>query len=240
MERVKRAYHMTPERGDNALVKDSGGHPQSTRWPWPRRVYAAALAGLERSFHLKVFLIHSRPLGGGQNAPENTDSAYSFREITEPELLRFADDPTLELTHDFVRNAAKRGDICFGVLHGGQLVAHRWYAFSGTTPCDDGLCIRYAYSGRAYGYKMFTHPLHRGKRLQLHSMTYADPLLLSRGYTHAISYVAPHNFASLRAQSRLHDVTLVGVIGSVRVFGRHLSVGSPGVIRNRISIGTQT
>jgi len=210
--------------------------PVPPRWPLHIRIYRAALARLERWFGLKLVVIYRRPLLADHGTTMRIDETYSFRELTEQDLLRFSDDPALGLSRDFIHNALKSGDVSFGVLHADRLVSYRWYAFSGTTPCEHGLSMRYAYPGRTFGYKAFTDPSYRGKRLQDYCMQHADPILLRRGCTHTIGYIALYNLPSLRVVSRARDTKFLGIIAYTTVLRRNLAVATPAVRRNRISM----
>ena len=205
------------------------------RRPLHSRLYRAGLRRLERWFGISIFFVHRRTLAAG-SVPADVRRDYEFREVAEHELLDFASDSTLDLPRDGIRAAAKRGDIFFGVLHGGRLVGYRWYSLFGSAPCEKEMTIRYAHPERAYGYRTFTHPEHRGKRLHLHSISESDKFLLSRGYTHTVGYIAAHNLSSLRSNARLQGVQRIGYIILWRFFGRYMFLHSPGAIRHHVAM----
>jgi hypothetical protein len=204
------------------------------RRPLHLRIYRAFLRRLERWFGISIFFVHRRPLGFTSAVPADVHRDYEFREVAERELLDFASDESLELPRDGVRAAAQRGDVFFGVLHAGRLIGYRWYSLCGTAPCEKGMTIRYAHPDRAYGYRTFTHPAHRGRRLHLYSVTESDAFLLSRGYNHTVGYIAAHNLSSLRFNTRLRGVQRVGFIVLWRIFGRYFFLHSPGAIRHHM------
>ena len=100
------------------------------------------------------------------------------------------------------------------------------------------MAIRYASPGRAYGYRTFTHPAHRGKHLHSYSTARSDAELANRGCTHTIGYIAAYNLASLRANSRLAGAERVGTIVALRVLGRPLVLRSRGAVRQGVSLIT--
>ena len=205
----------------------------------PRRVYAAAVGRLARWIGLKLFLIYLRPLGAGRENPEGLSIEYVFRELDVRDLERLADDPQMQLDPGFLREAAQRGDLCFAILYRDRLVASRWYSFRESAPCEDGLHIHFAAPGRIYGYKMFTHPEHRGKRLHLLTMQLSDAALMRRGHTQVAGYIETHNFSSLRGYSRMQDAACVGFAVSIKLFGWRVAVNSAGARRNGIRILTR-
>ena len=71
---------------------------------------------------------------------------------------------SLGMSHEFVESAVKRGDLCIGYVEKGCLVSYLWIGVS-STPMEAGLWVRFG-NGHSYGYKSFTLPTHRGKRLQ--------------------------------------------------------------------------
>ncbi len=161
---------------------------------------------------------------------------YTVASVTAADLLDIATDPAFQLSAERVRAAQRDGDLFFGVLYRGHLVAFRWYALSGVTPMEDDLIIRYANPGRAYGYRTFTHPDHRGKNLHAYSTQRSDAELRARRYTHVIGYIDATNFASLRANSRLAGTRRIGMIVSLRILGRRVILHSPGAARHAVSM----
>lgn len=209
------------------------------RWTLAQRIRAAVLGRLARWAGLKIFYVYVRPVMRAQPLAGALAPGYTFQRMSESELVTFADDEALQMPRDFVRQAMARGDVCFGVLREGRLVAYRWYGLSGSTPAELGLHFHYATSGRAYGYKAFTLPEHRGRRLHLQTVKDTDAFLLARGVTHVAGYIETHNFASLRNNSRLEAAQTVGVVVTFGFFGRRLVFNSRGVLREGLSITTR-
>ena len=207
---------------------------QPSRWRTRERIYGGLLRRLGRWINFHVFLVFRReltPPGTKTTIPKG----FTFRALTPDDLLTAARDPALQLSRERVLIAHQQGDLFFGAFHRDRLVAYRWYALSGATPIDDNLVIHYAHEGRGYGYRAFTHPVYRGKRLHLCSTQLSDIELRARGCTHTVGYIAAENFASLRSNSRLAGSRRIGVIVALRVGSLRLILRSLGVARHGIT-----
>jgi hypothetical protein len=196
-----------------------------------RALYGLALDALEKAIDLHVFLVNRSPHGASQEVPVEIAQAFEFRALTPEEARRFARDPKIEMTPVLVEEGFARGDYCFGVLRGDDLVAYDWRGMGRPVPLSDDLDVHYAYPGQVYGYAMFTRPEFRGLRLQFYNVHRADARLLADGHTHTIGYVALQNFASIRNLSRLKGQVFVGLAGYFRIWGRHVTFRSPGARR---------
>ncbi len=161
-------------------------HPSAaSRLSLWRRGYAALLRRLGRWFDLRLVWIFRRTITPPKVEPR-AEPGYSFRKVTAAELIEAAADPALELSRERIKDAAARGDLLFGVFHRNRVIAYRWYSLSGSTPCWEGMEIGYEHPQRAYGYRTFTHPAHRGKRLHAYSLAQSDiALAASRLHTYA-------------------------------------------------------
>lgn len=215
--------------GENYRVS-VGAIPASTGYPnlpLSQRLFSAVLQRLGSWCGIKLLLIYQRPLIVSQKIRAQDLELYSFREISALELAIFSQDSSLRLAKNFVDKAKERGDVCVGVFDGDQLVAYRWYALSGFAPCEDNLRVRNSDPCHVYGYKMYTEPGHRGRRLQLSSMIYGDARMIERGFTHATYYVAAHNISSRRGLSRIQDKKFVGIVGNVKLLGHNFVLNVP-------------
>ena len=211
-------------------------HPNAaSRLSLTQRAYAALLRRLERWLDLRLVWIFRRTIAPPKAEPR-AEAGYSFRELAAAELLEAAADPALELSQERIKDAAARGDLFFGVFHQHRVIAYRWYSLSGSTPCWERMDIRYEHPHRAYGYRTFTHPAHRGKHLHAYTTAKSDSALIARGCTHTIGYIDATNFVSLRAYSHLSGGRRIGGILSLRAFGRHWVIRSPGAIRHAVTI----
>jgi hypothetical protein len=187
---------------------------------------------LGKTLQLNVLHVYRRPLDVESSIPEALARRYEFRELGGEEVMSFALDPVLNMSRRFVGEALLRGDRCFGVLAGGDLVAYHWQSLFGYAPCNHGVGVTFDWSKQTYQYKMFTVPEHRGRRLQRHSQAQADRTMRASGYAYTILYADSHNVASLRALSRVPMQRRVGTAVSMRLFGRHWTLHSPALARH--------
>ena len=165
---------------------------------------------------VEFFHIFRRELSPGQDIPDDVHNEYQFCRLDVSELITAAGEPKLELQPEKIRAAADRGDLFFGVYSGKELVAYRWYGVDRPVPCENGLLLEFSAPGRAYGYRTFTRPDYRGRRLHLHSTRDADTRLAKLGVVHAVGYISARNLPSLRSNARLPGVDRVGLITVLR------------------------
>ena len=67
-----------------------------------------------------------------------------------------------------------------------------------------------------YGYKSFTLPDWRGRRIQSQLARSADPWYIARGYTHAIGFIESDNYASLHSNRKHGNRTVGWAVRDVR------------------------
>jgi len=154
-----------------------------------------------------------------------------FLKVPEPYAAEFlipAADADADLPERFLREAAVRGDACYGIRHGDVLAAYGWYA-RGPTPVSDELTLHFS-RDYVYMYKGFTDPHHRGHRLHAIGMTRALAHYRNLGYRGIVSYVESTNFDSLKSCFRM-GYTVFGSVYMVKIFGRWLAFSSPGCWR---------
>ncbi len=130
-----------------------------------------------------------------------TKPQYSCRFLTNAELQRYSQDPSLQLDQEFLRLATSKGDRCFAILDGETLASYGWYSTKPTV-VDDELSLRF-HPDYAYMYKGFTHPNYRGQRLHAVGMGMALNAYLAAGSKGIVSYVEALNLASLKSCYRL-------------------------------------
>ena len=204
----------------DALRKDIG------RWGIARAMYARVMPRLEALLSFRIFVIHTRVLN--TDAPLDTlPAGCSIGLIGQQELLAFADDADLDLSSAFVMSACARGDLCFGYVERGKLVAYVWVGV-GRTPAEAGLWVEFA-TGDAYSYAAFTRSSHRGRRLQQRLANCSDRWLTAHGHFHNIDYIQTHNIASIIADKG-HGNHAIGYAGHLRWFGRTYCFHSSGVV----------
>jgi hypothetical protein len=126
---------------------------------------------------------------------------------------------------DFIDRALGRGDECFGIFDGQQLVSFGWYSNQPTQISDTlTLCFDRAWM---YMYKGYTLRSHRGRRLHGIGMSLALHAYTQRGARGLISYVRSTNFQSLRSTERM-GYEIFGEIYIAEPIGRALIWATPG------------
>jgi hypothetical protein len=154
------------------------------------------------------------------------------RVMTADDLQRAQASSPEHFQPDFVAAAAARGDRCVGAFDGDRVVSYFWMSFT-TAPVGAGLWVRIRPPFR-YGYKSFTDPGYRGRKLLDSVALPGDEHCRAQGYTHNISYIETHNMASVTSSLRRGTV-FVGYAGWLNVFGRAWPFRSPGARRHGFS-----
>jgi hypothetical protein len=197
------------------------------RWGWMRSLCIRVTIRLQRYTGLHIYRVGVRTLVRHPPAYE-LPSGITLRVAQPEELMKAADDPQLDLTPDFIRGALARGDVAFGAFDGECLIGYSWRTFT-AFPHSDGVWARV---DRPYffGYKAFTRPSFRGKRIHAAVALFSDSYLLERGYLAEVGLIDIANFASLRLARYLHR-RRIGYAGYVKWFGRVLPFRTPAVKR---------
>ncbi len=194
------------------------------RWGWTKSLYVRVIRRAEKYLGFRLFVVHTRPLD--PNAPANpVPSGCVVRALGVQELIQFARDPRLGMTADSIRAATGRGDICFGYLEHGVLVAYAWIATK-ATPAEAGLWVRFA-AAHSYAYKALTVPSHRGRHLQEHVVHLMDRWQTSHGCRYNIDYIHTTNLPSIAADRRYGNRP-VGYAGYLKWRGRMIPFRSRG------------
>ena len=197
-----------------------------SKWGFRRTLWAAVMRRL--SPWLIFCQVRMRPI---QHASEHLSASAEFttRIATEDDLAQACSEMSDQLSQDFVDAAFMRGDICCAVFKGPRMVCFQWSSFA-TAPVAQGLWVEFNKRYR-YGYKTFTRPEYRGRRLSGMVNRFDDAQCNARGCTHTISYVETHNYASLAFGERLGNQR-VGYAGYVRLFNRTYPFRTTGVKRH--------
>ena len=195
------------------------------RWGLARSLFQRLMAANESWLNISYAM--ERDLRKS-TSPPTVDPRFSFRLLTQEELALACEDPRIEISAEFLRAALDRGDLCIGAFDGERLVAYTWRSFKETSHADD-LFLSFEKPHR-YGYKAFTLPEYRGLRLQECITPVSDQFCIDRGYTHGISFIQTHNYASLTMSLRVGSVP-VGLLGYLRIFGRVFTFRSAGARR---------
>jgi hypothetical protein len=130
-----------------------------------------------------------------------------------------------ELDVQFLAEAERRGDRCYGMFAGDALAGYGWYAGQ-PTPIDAHFVLHFdpAYT---YMFKGYTAPDHRGKRLHAVGMCQALRAFGAAGRKGLVSYVRSNNFASLKSTARM-GYRQFGDVYLLHAAGRSFSYASPG------------
>lgn len=195
------------------------------RWGLTKTLYMRVMWRLEKYLGFRLFVVHSRVLNA--NAPEvDVPDGSSARMLERDELVAFSRDPSLGFSESFVAQAYARGDVCFGYLDGGTLVAYTWIGTQ-PMPTAPGLWVRFG-DGYSYSYKALTLPSHRGRHLQECLVHRSERWRMAQGSRYNIGYIDTTNFASIVADRRYGN-RAVGYAGYCSWFGRAIPFRSPGV-----------
>jgi len=154
-----------------------------------------------------------------------TSARYDCKFLNEDELFELAKDRESELPRDFLLEALRNGDQCFGIMDGDKLASYGWYSNEPTNISDD---LRFHFDKRCiYMYRGFTRPGYRGQHLHAIGMTMALNHYLNSGSKGLVSYVEDNNFASLKSVYRMGFIDF-GKIYILGGFSRYLIHCSPG------------
>lgn len=165
---------------------------------------------------IMVYQVHLREHSPNPKLPE-LENGFEIRIMSHEELLKYCDDPELNLEKDKINEAFARGEICVAALYNGDIVSYVWRSFT-ATPHMDGVWVDFK-KGYRFGYKAFTRPKFRKKRLQ-HAVTlFTDKLMLERGISQGIGVVATHNYASLISDAKRGN-ECIGYAGYFKLFGK--------------------
>jgi hypothetical protein len=145
-------------------------------------------------------------------------TGLEYRRLDTESLMKWVDDPELDLDADFLSAASERGDIAFGVLADSVLIAYVWRSVK-SAPHTGDLWVRV---GRPYGYsyKSYTRPTYRGNHIVPALILYSDQEMLKLGYTHRAGFIAVTNYASLELGKHMGSDS-IGYIGFLKWFGRY-------------------
>lgn len=199
--------------------------------PLHARSLEIAMACLRKWICAEILQISRRPIAGADEFKLPAHGDYRIVALTSRQLPQACKDPALGMSKAFLAAAERRGDLCIGAVHGGTLVAYCWFGIGTPGPFNKNFSVVYDFPGQAYGYKAFTVPAHRGRKLQQLLVVTANRILSSRGFSHVLGYVNIENFSSRRMTARFKNNPVIGWAVCARVFGRNLRFVSPGARR---------
>jgi len=163
-----------------------------------------------------VCQIHIREHIPNPKFPE-LENGFEIRLMSHEELLKYCDDPELYLEKDMINEAFARGDICVAALYHGDIVSYDWRAFT-ATPHMHGVWVDFK-KGYRYGYKAFTRPKFRRKRLHHVASLFTDKMMLERGISRGIAFIETHNYPSLISNAKRGN-ECIGYAGYFNLFGK--------------------
>ncbi|MEO8718459.1 MAG: hypothetical protein ABI423_09605 [Burkholderiales bacterium] len=180
-------------------------------------------------FHICAIYLRTHSPAGPALPADPAIAHRVFDRQNVDELLEQATRPELDMTEEFIREAIGKGDFCTATLVDGKIVSYGWSAFTRTQYELDGVDIVFP-SGYRYGYRAFTVPEFRGRRLRYGAMPLRDSYCAERGCTQSLAYIRIGNFASLKTVPRL-GITRIGFALLYKNGPRFISWHSPGVKR---------
>ena len=216
--RSKETDHETS--GDDA---HSSFRSTRQRWGIARALFASVMGHAERAFGLHVYRIRARPLVEANLPP--LPEGWSVRQVSWRELHALARDPALALKGEFLNSTAARWATMTAVFDHERLVSYA-FAIAGSGPAGDDMWVKCSPPYR-YSFKSFTRPESRGRRLSTYASLGSDRFFLRGGCTHAISYAATYNFASIRTEASKGNV-FIGIAGYLKLGNLRVTFRSPG------------
>lgn len=191
---------------------------------------AKALRVLDRKIHIELW----RALAVTTPRPElsQVPPGHTAGFLDEATIRRFSRDPAYDLSDAFVDGAFAAGDRCHGIMRGETLVSYSWYSRI-ATPLDDEVLLHFD-PRWVYMFKAFTHPDHRGRKLNGVNITLALARYRAEGAAGMLSYVNASNLASLRSSHGMGQEDL-GSLYVLRVLGRCFIHPDKGCVKHGLS-----
>jgi len=142
------------------------------------------------------------------------------RMIEAAAMRPYVADPENQLTDAFIDEATARGDRCYVLFDGDDIVNYGWYS---TRPMRltevRGAPVLHYDPSYAYMYHTFTRPEHRGRRLNNLCIAAALDDWTRAGFSGLVAYIVSSNHASLKSCTRMGFQTFGHVI--VLTLGAH-------------------
>ena len=158
---------------------------------------------------------------------------YSYAFLDSATLYQLAKNQEYDLSDEFLQQALKNGDRCFGIMDGTTLASYGWYSnvpinISFDAAEDGNEELRLHFSNKyIYMYKGYTHRNYRGQRLHAIGMTCALDDYLRKGFEGIVSYVESNNYSSLKSVYRMGYKDF-GTVYIFKIFGKYLVHSSRG------------
>jgi hypothetical protein len=185
------------------------------------------LSNLKEHFNIHKCSVLVRPLGNTAAAPRKS-GGLSYRLLSSQEIEGISADPELELSADFVRAAAARGDVCVGAFEGDKAVGYSWLAFA-AAPYQDSVWVKFDLRA-CYTYKAFVRPGWEGRDIDRTLRIVADDLCIWSGKSFAINFIDTRNEHSI-AEAQRTGAQTVATAGYMEPIGMNWALRAPGADR---------
>ena len=189
---------------------------------------------IDISYNILKNLLGFRALRGMTLHPNDVNPSYELARTDFPgarvfraELLRDL-NPERGISQEFIDEAIKKGDWCFGFYDKDKLISYGWYS-ENPTKIDQKRILHFS-SDYIYMDKGFTHEDYRGARLHGFGMAAAAKIASELGKEGLISYVEANNVRSLRSCRKL-GYKIFGTIFMCCLFGHWFTFRSGGCRR---------
>jgi len=133
---------------------------------------------------------------------------FNFRELKSEDIVRLAEDASLDLDADMASRLDFDLDHCFGAFDGSELVGYCWVARQNIEPENNrgahpktGVAISFG-TDTGFIYKAFTCPQWRGQRVLSRVLGFACEELRSQGVERFVSTTDWMNHSAIRAFER--------------------------------------
>jgi len=182
-----------------------------------------------------------------QSADDHTEFAsldLVFRFLDPYELARFADDPRMELSPEFVDRIEGPFDYCYAATLDGKLVGYCFLALNSIEPDQNrpgppGTGIGFVFRRNvAFRYKGFVHPDYRGQKIYPQLINAMALAMRKRGVRFLFSTTEVSNFAASACFRRLR-YKFLGLCAHVGV-GSRSWMSSPDLSRYGIELWNET
>jgi len=196
------------------------------QWGFRRAVWARVMR-LVRPW-LVLVRVNVRDIYSDIEVAES-ENGISIREPSPNELLAASSEHPNQLSPTFVNDALTRHDFCVAAFDGSRMIGWVWGSVD-KAPHDEGLAVQ-VNPPYLYGYKGYTAPEYRGRRIWARIAELRNKIGAERGCSRFVGFVESHNHAAIQANKRLGN-RLVGYAGYIKFFGKSYPFRTPGVVKH--------
>jgi hypothetical protein len=129
--------------------------------------------------------------------------------------------------NEFVKSRLNNGEICFAIMHKGEIAHINWIGFENTCLKNRMIMARNLeldLSTIAYTYNAYTGEQHRGKRLQLLCFFHIFKFLKESRYQFIFGLIGARNTASMKIAALVGKFTGVVIEENFLLFKRYVFV----------------